>query len=285
METIADLCAKYVDDHPNLRRTKLNVLERLQDEPIGKIKAPGRAKDFIAHCRLRRADCAPATVLKDVMYLRVVLAYAKPGWDMPHVTDVTLKESFPILRQEGLIGSSKHRTRQPTTEEGEKIIAYFRDGKIKSGIPMVDILEFQWDSTRRISETTGLLWADLDEKKKVILVRNMKHPTHKDGNHKLVALPEKSLEIILRQPRDPGAGAKIFPYRTSSVKQLYYTARDAVGLNDLRLHDFRRGAIGKLFDAGRDVRDVMLVTGHERPDLPLTTYNGAKAEDFHRPRT
>lgn len=277
LPTLGALCGKYVADYPLTSRTHRAVLRRLQDEDIGAVLAPGLPSDYIAHCRWRSETCSPSTVKQDVIYLRGVLAYARPGWGFQNVTDAPLREAWPILVKQGLIGPSRRREFSPTAENVAQIIAYWSSHR--STLPMADIEEFQYDSTRRVSETTRLLWTDLDESTKTILVRDMKHPRHKLGNHRRVALPDRSFEIVMRQPR---ADARIFPYLSTTITALHAKAAGAIGLPDWHLHDSRRGGTTKLLAEGRTVPEVMLVTGHMTPHMALTTYNGMRAEDFHR---
>lgn len=278
---VGALCARYSSEYP---RANHAVLARLQSDPVARIKAPGKAKDYIDFCRRRRGDVAPSTVLQDIVCIRGVLAYAKPAWDMQDVTDAPIREAWPLLRKQGLVGGSKRRIRIPSPAETAGIIGYWLARA--TDVPMPDIVEFQGDSGRRISETLRLLWSDLDETKQTILVRDMKHPRRKLGNHKWVALPDKSFEIILRQPRrSTAASERIFPYPQKTVQRMYHQAVVALGYDDLRLHDSRRGTVTKLLAEGRTPQEIMLVTGQETVGMVMTTYNGMKAEDFHKRRT
>ena len=278
---LAVLFERYLVEFPRASVVKRSILRRLKDDSLGRKKAPGTARDYIDLCRARREECAPQTVLYYVMAVRDVLAYAKPGWGLSEVTDAPIREAFPILKKEGLIGGSRRRQRRPTNEETLSILEYFR---ARGDLLMVDIVEFQNDSTRRIGETCRLRWGDVDLPTKTILVLNMKHPTRKN-NHNRVALPDKSVEIIQRQPRNSShPDERIFKVKSRTASVKYARAVHDLGIPDLHLHDCRRGGTTKLLEEGRSVWEVMLVTGHERPDLPLTTYNALQAEDFHKMR-
>lgn len=280
---LAALFARYLTEYPNCRPSKRAILLRLQDDSLGRRKAPGAAKDYIDLCRRRRAVVSPHTVRNDVMAVRDVLAYAKPGWGMSEVTDAPIREAWPILKKEGMLGSSRRRYRVPTTEETASILEYFLS---RDDLLAVDIVEFQNDSTRRIGETCRLIWGDFDLATKTILVRDMKHPTKKEGNHKRVALPDKSVEIILRQKRiSSSPDERIFKIGAKVFGNKYHKATVDLAIPDLHLHDCRRWGTTKLLDEGRSVWEVMLVTGHDRPILPLTTYNAMRAEDFHKRRS
>jgi integrase len=217
-----------------------------------------------------------------IVQLRGVLAYAKPGWGLEDVTDAPIREAYPLLKKQGLIGISKRRKQSPTQEQINELTAYWVAHAHTTRIPMYDIVPFQYDSTRRIVETVGLMWGDLNEKYKTILVRNMKHNRGKPAD-KEVAIPDPAFEIIMRQPRrttDPTE--RIFPYTKAAIQWQWPIGLGACGLRGLlHLHDLRRGGTTKLLKAGVPPNKVILVTGHDTFDMVMTTYNAMTARDFH----
>ena len=252
---------------------------------IASVTAPGTSQDYISLAKDRRKVVAPATVLHDMAALKGVLSYAKPGWGYDEVTDEPIREAWPILRKYGLVGTSKRRTRIPSAEESRNIIAWFDAGNAHTRVPMPDIVEFQESSTRRISETCRIEWGDVDPQTMTLLVKNMKHPTRKAGNHKRVALPLRAFAILMRQPRRTNEPTeRCFPYPAKTIERLYKRAVVALGYEDLHLHDSRRGGTTKLLKEGRTPQEIRLVTGHETDALVMTTYNGMTAVDFHKPR-
>jgi integrase len=281
MSTIRDLCARYLRDYPATGGTKRYILERLQRESIGDVVAPGTPQDFIEFCKWGRRTVTRATALLDLTYLSGVLSYAKAGWGLAHVTNAPLREAMPIIKKQGLAGRSSRRSRIPTAAEVAAICRYARE-ELRNP-RLADLFEFQDYSSRRVGETCRLTWGDLNVTSKTILVRDMKHPTHKIGNHRQVALPDEAFEIVVRQPRMSHIPEeRIFKFRTGTVKEAFQRICAALGYVDLHLHDFRRGTVTRLLAQGRTVQEVMLVTGQVTVGMVLTTYNGMKAEDFHK---
>lgn len=273
---LGDLITKAIPEFPKLAL----MLERLGRSSIAKVRAPGKASDYIKFCRERRLECGPSTIHQQMCVLRGVLAYAKPGWDLNDITDAPIREAWPILKKERLVGCSNRRTRVPSADETERLCAYF---VARGNQRMADLIRFQGSSSRRLGETCRIQRGGLNEQTKTIIVRDMKHPWKKDGNHIEVALPNEALAILLRQPRislDPTE--RFFPLNPKSVSQSFRAAAEALGIADLHLHDYRRLAATRLLAQGYTVPEVMLVTGHVRPDLVFTTYNGLRAEDFHK---
>ena len=280
--SIAELCGWYVRDNPEVRGTHRGILRRLQDEPIGSVQAESMtAKDCIDHARFRQAAgvCA-ATISHDFTYLRGVLDYAKPGWNLPKVSSAAIKEAMPSLRRLRIVGGAARRDQRPTDEQTRCIVEWLHSSGCD---PLIaEVVAFQDQSARRVGESCRLLWPDLDEQKKTILVRDLKHPRMKEGFNKRAALPDGAFDIIMRQPR---TGERIFPVESKTVSAAYSRACQALGYTGLTLHSSRRGCATRLLEQGVSVPMVMLVTLHNGPTMLLTRYNALKAEDFHARRT
>ena len=74
---------------------------------------------------------------------------------------------------------------------------------------MADVM---WFSARREGEICRLRWADNNSRTRIGLVRDLKHPTHKIGNHRRFRYTQEDWQIVMRQPR---AGEFIFPYKVA----------------------------------------------------------------------
>lgn len=70
----------------------------------------------------------------------------------------------------------------PTTDELDKLLEYFFETMKRrpSSINMPKIIGFAIFSTRPQEEITRIRWANLDEKRRAVLVRNMKQPGTED---------------------------------------------------------------------------------------------------------
>jgi integrase len=80
-------------------------------------------------------------------------------------------------------------------------------------VPLADLIDFSLELGFRISETCRVTWKDLDRKKKMLWVRDRKHPKDKIGNDYHIPLLGKSLEIIERQPTEGLPDGRIFPFK------------------------------------------------------------------------
>lgn len=248
--------------HIEFKRTKQKVLELLQDCEIGKLKLPEiKPHHIIKHCQDRRdSGAGPSTVAHDVSYLRWCLKRAKPLLGA-EVNEQAVVDAYPALHEMNLIGKSQRRSRRPTSEEVEKLIAALekRQNDKSALIPYVDILNFSILSCMRIGEVCSILWSDLDRVNKSVMVRDRKDPRKKAGNHMIVPLLGGSFEIAARQPETED---RIFPYNPRSVTAGFQRVRNANGITDLRYHDLRREGASRLFEKGYTIDEVAQVTGH-----------------------
>lgn len=273
--TIRELIDMYRSDPDigkKIGRTKGYVLSLLSDCDIAKLPADQLSTmAVINHCRDRSASGAqPQTVAQDVSYLKSVFSAARPVFGVP-VSDEVIREVTPVLHNMGLIGRSERRSRRPTAQELDKM----REGLAQrmahrsSKIPLTDILDFSVLSCMRISEVCSILWADVDESERAVLVRNRKDPRKKAGNHMWVPLLGEAWQIVQRQPR---VDERVFPYEKTSVTAAFQRVRNGLGIKDLRYHDLRREGASRLFEAGYAIEEVAQVTGHRSLNLLWQVY-------------
>ena len=269
-----DYLPMYLQASPEIRGSQLCRLNAMQRESIGKCQAPPSAKQVIDYVKERRLTVAASTAAQDVIYLRGALEYAKHGLGIDGISAACITEAMPILRRQRLIGSANRRLVWPTPEHTQAIIKHIGPGL------MADVIEFQDESARRISETCRIIYGDLDGM--TVLVRDMKHPNIKHGYNVRVAIPEKAFAIIARQQRLTNTpDERIFKINSKTVSAAYARAARALGYTGLQLHAHRGACLTRLLEEGRSIQHVMLVGAHSTPHLLLTRYNKLTAQDYH----
>lgn len=231
---------------------------------------------------------APATALQDVIYYRLMLDYARVAWGLPldlqYVDDVR-----KMADRMGMIGKSGARDRRPELDELNRLMDYFHRPRAQGGhrfkmeMPAAKLVLFLLFSTRRLSEMTRLEWADLDDNEQSILVRDMKHPRAKIGNHKRLHLPDRAMAIIRQMPKTKGEPL-IFPYNPRSVARNFERAcsHRISDIEGLRLHDLRHEGISHLFELGWDIPRVAMVSGHSSWDSLKRYTHLHKPEPFDK---
>ena len=277
-----------------LGASHLYTLRRLQRMPIGAVQADKLSKhDVIEHCKTRRLTVSAATINQDVTYLSGVLKYASAAWaECDKISAKAITKSRTFLLQNGYVGKSTPRTRTPTDEEIERLLAYFEQPPKKltacNICRMPDIIAFALVSARRIGEICRITHADVDWEHKdehgnaapIYWVRDMKHPTKKKGNDKAFTLWPELAEIIRRQPRKEGDD-RIFPFNDKSVGAKYTRAKNALGIEGLRFHDNRREAITAWLKRMPPHAVRKYVSGHDTSAIFDRVYDATKAEDGH----
>lgn len=282
--TVRDLLFKYLND-PDLGgkagRTKRYVLEMLFDSDLSKYGLTELTVSHIVdHCRHRHASGAsPSTINHDVSYLTSVLKSAKPIYGIEYTANPAY-EARPLLIQMGLIGKSQRRSRRPQKEELKQLREALkkRSEHRECIIPYVDILDFSILSCMRIGEVCKILWTDVDEKNRSVIVRDRKDPRKKSGNHMSVPLLGDAWAILSRQSK---TSDRIFPYNPKSVTAGFQRTRNALGIEDLRYHDLRREGASRLFEAGFSIEEVAQVTGHRSLNVLWQVYTELYPKSLH----
>ena len=276
--TLAELIRWYIDTFETIsrwQRSKQTHLEFLERHAIGKANALTLTPAMlIDHVRSRRANGAgPATVINDLVWIGVVLRAAKNVREFPVRPEIT-QEASSACRELRLIGKPRRRARRPTSDELARLREYFANRDRRAQIPMQAMVDFAIASARREAEICRLEWRDNDAATRTGLVRDAKHPTSKDGNHRRFKYTPEAWAIAANQPRTSGY---IFPYDPKSVGAAFTRACHVLGIEDLRFHDLRHEATSQLFERGYQIHEVAQFTLHESWN-ELKRYTNLKPE-------
>jgi integrase len=288
--TVGALIAMLIRDIDPIKKigtSQMSALKRLQRSKIGAIIATKfSSAHLIQHCQDRQAEgVCPATVGQDVAYLRKPFGLAKVMWKIP-VSIAPIKDAMPFLKSMNLVGKSTPRTRVPTDEEIEQLLAYFaippRRITKHTIMAMPDMMAFALASTRRVSEICRFTYGDINWQTMMYTVRDLKHPNKKKGNDKEFTLFPELAAIIKRQPRrDPNdPNERVFPFRPQSVSQKYTLAKKKLGIINLHFHDNRREAITRWL-AIFSPHEVKLISGHETIHVLERVYDATDPVTLH----
>ncbi|MFY0612899.1 MAG: site-specific integrase [Hyphomicrobiaceae bacterium] len=249
-----------------LLRSKAKNLEKLKAD-LGRIPLNSLNRErLIAFGKARSKEGAgPVTIGMDLGYIRTILVHATAVHGIETPTEqVTLARV--ALRRLGVVGKGDERDRRPTQDELDRIIAY-HDNNPRQLIPVGRIVEFAVATGMRQDEICSLSWSDIDLEARLATVRNRKDPRRKQGNHQQVPLLDvtgyDAVTILEKQRRREPVCDRAFPYNGRSVGSAFRRACRELGIKDLRFHDLRHEATSRLFEAGFDIPEVSLVTGHK----------------------
>jgi integrase len=262
--TVAELIRWYIDTFETVskwQRSKQAHLQFLERHALGKFNALTlTSAELIDHIRSRRAKGAgAATVANDLSWIGVVLRAAKSVSGLP-VRPEAVQEARNACRELRLIGKPHKRTRRPTSAELQQLREHFARRDKRSQIPMQQVMEFALTSARRESEICRLEWRDNDVQNRTGMVRDAKHPTKKEGNHRRFKYTPEAWAVALAQPR---SSEYIFPYDPKSVSAAFTHACQLLGIKDLRFHDLRHEATSRLFERGYQIHEVAQFTLHD----------------------
>jgi integrase len=278
--------AALIDDYvatvsPNKHfgRSKTAVLESLRRE-LGNVpvKDVGRTvlADFVDRRRLQGAG--GVTIAIDLSVLNTVFRWARVRRQL-NIPLEPIQDTRDAMRHDGIRTKSRRRDRRPTDEELELLFDHW-DGNPPQKIPMTPICQFAIASGMRQAEITRILWADLDPEKKTVVIRHRKDPQD-PRDHEVPLLDAAGYDAWAICEAQPRQGARIFPYDHRSISASFTRACQKLGIEDLRFHDLRHEAASRLFEAGYQIQEVALVTGHQSWEM-LRRYTQLRPEDLHR---
>jgi len=269
--TLAQAIDRYVDESiKEIGKTKAQVLRSIKGYDIADMDCEKiGSDDIVAFAQeLASGDRTASTVGNYLSHLGAVFAIAIPAWKYP-LNPQAMRDALAVTGRLGVTSKSRQRDRRPTLDEMDLIMAHFgaRTLRRRGTVPMDRVVAFAIFSTRRQEEITRIEWRDLDETGSRILVRDMKHPGQKVGNHTWCDLPAPALAIVRAMPHDDD---RIFPYTADAIGAAFTRACLFLGINTedmpdekrLRFHDLRHDGISRLFEMGLNIPHVAAVSGH-----------------------
>lgn len=253
--------------------TKLHAIRRLKRD-LGHFKLEELNKRAMINFVQQRENegVGPATIKADLSYLGTVLRYGGSIVDAEEAAAlclVQLTAAQNVLRHSKRIAAPIERDRRPTEKELALLEQAFAR-RAKRATPLWDITLFAIATAMRLGEITRICWADFDEKKRTVIIRDRKDPQKKEGNDQTVPLLSghftwrgkviDPVELIKQQPK---TSDRIFPWAEKSISTLFTRFVGSSGIEDLHFHDLRHDAVSRLFEAGYDIPQVSQISGHK----------------------
>ena len=159
---------------------------------------------------------------------------------------------------------------------------------------MWDIARFAVSTCLRLGEIVGpggVVWEDLDEAKRTLVVRDRKDPKGVDSNDGVIPLlcgpvnicgqAVDPLQIVTDQKSARRRAGRIFPFCEQTVTAAFIAACRACSIENLHFHDLRHDGVSRLFEAGYTIPEVAVVSGH-KSWKHLQRYTNLRAVNLHR---
>jgi integrase len=288
LRTFGDLIDLHVSDMKEVGkapgRSKDATLKMLKRE-LGSRNMATLDRERVIQFGRKRAEqgAGPVTVGMDIGVIKLVLSHAAAvhGVAVP-IEPVDLARI--ALKRLGLVGNSNERDRRPTDEELAQLIAYF-DGNPRQIIPVGRIIKFAVATAMRQEEICRVTWSDLNERTKMLTIRDRKDPREKKGNDQripLLAVTGYDAMALVEEQRAIRGNEddRIFPYAHRSAGTAFTRACRDLEIDDLHFHDLRHEGTSRLFEAGFEIQQVALVTGHKDWKM-LRRYTHLRPESLH----
>lgn len=174
-------------------------------------------------------------------------------------------QARPFLDYNELISGGTKRTRRPSEDEETAVLAWLAENRspvVRRAVQVGAIVGLRRGELARIQK------ADLDELHRAVLVRQRKHPRRKQARDEWVPLLGDAWAIVQEQlaENEPGE-ARIFPVSREALTDSVTAAVRALGIPNLHLHDFRRGANSRLREMGFDKDARKAILGHRTDEM------------------
>lgn len=288
LRTLSELIDLHIMDMKEVGRapgrSKDATLQMLKRD-LGKLKLVEIDRERLIQFGRDRAaaGAGPVTISMDIGAIRLVMSHAAAVHGV-HVKIEPIDLARIALKRLGLIGKSNERDRRPTEDELDALFAHF-DANERLTIPMSRILRFAIATAMRQEEICRVTWSDYNARTKMLTIRDRKDPREKKGNDQripLLAVSGYDAAGLIEEQRAirTNEDDRIFPYVHKSAGTSFTRACRDLKILDLHFHDLRHEGTSRLFEAGFEIQQVALVTGHKDWKM-LRRYTHLKPEALH----
>ena len=207
---------------------------------------------------LRTEGLAPATIEKTRVIMNRSFQLGAQ-WEIPGA-DRNPVRGVPRVK------FSNARETYVNAEEAARLIAAAEKSRNKQLAAIIRLLLLLG---MRVSELLSMRWENVDTEKRTIFI-----PTSKTGRSRRLPLPQAAVDVIDALPRPDGA-IYLFPNprnpkkHLTTIKHGWQAAREAAGLETLRIHDLRHSAASAWINNGVGLATVGKLLGHA--DLASTS--------------
>lgn len=265
-----------LEQHNSVRRTRSAEISQVAGYFDNLQLSDMTPLDFTRFADKRRKEGAgPATVLHNLAVVRSALKAAPAVFGI-QVGVEPLAQAVDALQRVGTVARSENRDRRPSPQELAALVKDFERMSFHPStiLPMQIIVPLAIEFPRRRGELLDMRWDDLNRRRKIITLRDTKHP-HKPRTEQ-VPLSPAALVLI---DRLPVVDERILPFKEESVSASFQRACSRLKIEDLHFHDLRHEGITRLFEQGYSIQEVAVVSGHMSWQM-LRRYTHLEAENL-----
>jgi integrase len=280
--TVADLVDAHAKMRGQARPISDSSTEHYQIKAIKAglghhIVAKMTPDDLKSYAIMRRDEdrAGPYTINQDISKLGTILRYgaAHLRVSLPDIVGA----ARPLLAHLRLIGGGGRRERRPDEDELIRLVDWLDTHR---GRVYAEAVTFAATSAMRRGEICAIKHGDINQATHCATVAR-KHP-RKGKTIETVPLLGEAWDIVCRQPAS--VDGRVFPLHIQTLSKYFKEACDALGITDLHLHDLRHEGTSRLFEAGYQIQEVALVTGH-KSWVHLKRYTNLRPQDLTKADT
>jgi integrase len=280
LASVIDQYEKVIGPQRRWSRSKQYELDRLRADLGPTLLAHLSRQAIIDYGVALAKTYGPQGTRTRLGYLAEVLRTTRSLWGLT-VPLEAVEQALAALSRQKIIGRGQPRTRRPTIEELEAIIAHSEASK-KSTVPLADIVRILSTLPIRSGELIGVEWADIDQKARTVVLRARKHPDFRAKADEVIPLIAfdgiDTFEILTRQPRWL---PRPFPHTRQTVSNAFWLAAKSCGIKDLHMHDLRAYSLSRLLEANVGIPQVALISGHRNWHVLSRHYARLTPEAVH----
>lgn len=247
------------------------------ERPMSEITA-WKAEKYKAK-RLKEDDVSPATVNRDLVRLKALVAKAVEWQVLKENPLSTVKrakgESDAIVR---FLSDAEEKTLRKALDERDKRAKLrrasgnaWRSKRDRDALPSiagyVDHLQpmvlLSLNTGMRRGELTSITWDDVDMRRKIVTIRG---GYSKAGRTRHIPLNAEAIEVLKRYRKQHSGEGRIFP--VLDVKKAWGPLLAKAKIQTFRWHDLRHSFASRLVMKGVDLNVVRELLGHS--DLAMT---------------
>lgn len=262
--TLAVVIERYRERVLPLKRSRSDrfTLDKLQNR-FGRHRLISLQSKDVADFRddLIQAGKAPATVVKELNLLRVLIDYAINDMGIYLPANVARVIKNPAVRNA--------RSRILSNAEEPLLFGAFAHPLLPH------ITQLALETACRLGELLNMQWEHVDFKKHTLHI-----PVTKTDVPRTIPLSPVAIKTLKKIPREDGV-SKVFPCwaRVDSFENVFRRAVKNAGLEDFRFHDLRHTAASRLAQKIPNVVELSRITGHTDLKM-LSRYYHISAEDL-----
>jgi len=196
---------------------------------------------------------SPATVLHALMTLRSAYRVAMTMHNIPTNVEVVASAIKQLMHLK-VAAKSQERDRRVTDAEVNELCKWHE--RKDSAIPLRFICNLAIHLPRRREEL--LTMCGRDYKEGVLKLWDTKDPNQM--RDEVIPVPPKAQELLSTIKIPDGI---ILPYLPKTISTSFGRATKLAGLDDLHFHDLRHEGVSRLFEAGLNIPEVALISGHK----------------------